>query len=132
MFGFCLSCHIWAFFSAWLHASDSWNCRALETLVTLILRATLAWMIRQHGDMFLLHTDYSIWFSFVHIISFSMQAAGQQVGQVFPQAGAFYMQPLTQVMRLGIMQVNNRLSCLDIVEMVIWRRAWNKDLSDVS
>lgn len=59
-------------------------------------------MIRQHGDMFLLHTDYSIWFSFVHIISFSMQAAGQQVGQVFPQAGAFYMQPLTQVMRLGI------------------------------
>lgn len=67
------------------------------------LRATLAWMIRQHGDMFLLHTDYSIWFSFVHIISFSMQAAGQQVGQVFPQAGAFYMQPLTQVMRLGIM-----------------------------
>ena len=61
-----------------------------------------------------------------------MQAAGQQVGQVFPQAGAFYMQPLTQVMRLGIMQVNNRLSCLDIVEMVIWRGAWNKDLSDVS
>lgn len=89
-------------------------------------------MIRQHGDMFLLHTDYSIWFSFVHIISFSMQAAGQQVGQVFPQAGAFYMQPLTQVMRLGIMQVNNRLSCLDIVEMVIWRGAWNKDLSDAS
>lgn len=104
---------------------------ALETSLTLFLRATLAWMIRQHDDLFLLHID-CIWFSFVHIISLSMQAAGQQVGQVFPQAGAFYMQPLAQVMRLGIMQVNNRLSCLDIVEMVIWRGAWNRDLSDVS
>jgi len=31
------------------------------------------------------------------------KAAGQPVGQVFPQAGAFYMQPLAQVIAITLL-----------------------------